>query len=382
MGGVVDFFEDVADTVVGFVEDIWEFQVDLLEEVIDFITLDWLLPDIPVPNSPTYNGSDRVANTISEGVFIARGYGRCKIGGNKIRFNAADASDLRIILAHCMGPVQGAVSYQVNDIDWGDLSGSQSKTEYTGTETQTADGRFTTDACAYRGIAYTAFTFEKNNKQIGSNPNITTVMDLLLCAPLDGGADEHTRCPGVIMYDWYVNVEGYDPSELDLNEFKSLEALCDAVPSGGTLPRYRFDYIFDGDVSINDAKKLIWKSFNGRCIRSQGKIKPVWDSGQMSDGAGGLTAKTVQYAFDMDNIVKDAFSWKPLERPNIVRIYFKDSDQNYKTSSVEVKDKLDIAKNGEILYEEIDWFITDREIASRRAKYIFKKKAKYIFIFV
>ncbi|MFH1616906.1 MAG: hypothetical protein ABIG61_17710, partial [Planctomycetota bacterium] len=195
----------------------------------------------------------------------------------------------------------------------------------------------------------------------------------LLCAPLAGGADAATRNNAVILYDWYLNVEGYLAANLDLNAFKSLEELCDTVPTGGALPRYRFDFNFDTDMSINDAKKLIWQSFNGRVIMSQGKLKPVWDGAQMADGAGSLTAKTVSHAFTEDNIVKDSFTWKQPERPNVVRIHFKDSDKQYKNSSVEIKDLTDIDNNGEILYEEKAYYITNQEIARRRAKYKFDK---------
>lgn len=337
------------------------------------IMVDLLMPDIPeMGGSPTY-ASDRIGNTISEGIPCSRCYGKPKIGGNKIRFNDKDASDLRIIVAHCQGEINNITRYEVNDIEWSELTGSHTKTLYKGNRTQTPDGRFTDKASAYRGIAYTAFTFEKNDKQIGYDPTITAVTEGLLCVPLAGGADAFTRNPAVELYDWYLNVEGYSAGDLDLNAFKSLEELCDEVPTGSSLPRYRFDFNIDVNMAINDAKKLIWQSFNGRTIMSQGKIKPVWDSGQMADGSGSLTAKTVSHAFDMDNIVKDSLTWKQPERPNIVRIHFKDSSKNYKNSSVEIRDKHDIGINGEILHEEKCWFITDAEIARRRCQYKFNK---------
>lgn len=245
-------------------------------------------PDLSM--SPTYS-SNIIGDTVSEGMYISRCYGQCEIGGNALRYNDPDDNDLRIILGHCQGPINSFVSYEVNDIAWGSLTGAHTKTEYTGTRTQTADARFAVDASAYRGIAYTALTFVKNDQQIGYNPNITTIIEGLLCAPLAGGADAFTRNPAVIMYDWLINVEGYSAGDIDLNSFKSLEALCDAVPAGGTLPRYRFDYNFDTPAAMVEGKKLIWQSFNGCTIKSQGKIKAVWDSGQMADGAGGLTAK-------------------------------------------------------------------------------------------
>ncbi len=372
MGGVVDFGEKLIKDVGGVVVDkvltpAWELATG------PFVMLyDMIIPEEDIPGAPAI--PDRIGNTMSEGVFVSRTYGTCKIGGNKIRFNAATDTDLRVIIGHCMGPVSGVSRYEVNDLEWSTLTGSHSKTEYTGTRTQTADGRFSSDASAYRSIAYTAFTFAKNDQQVGYNPNVTVTMDGMLCAPLAGGASAFTRNPAVILYDWLINVEGYSAGDLDLNAFKSLEALCDAVPSGSSLPRYRFDYSFDSGISINDAKKLIWSSFNGFSIMSHGKFKPVWDSAQMADGSGGLTAKTSSHAFTLDNIVKDSFKWKQLERPNLVRIDFLDSEKQYKSSSVEVMDESDINENGEILYNEKAPYITNIELARRRAKFKFNKK--------
>lgn len=343
-----------------------------------------LTPDMPdisdisalpeLAGSDTYSSkSGQVRNTIAEGVFVALCYGKCKIGGNQIRFNDPDDSDLRAIVGHCRGPVGGIARWEINDIEWSELTGAHTKTEYTGTRTQTPDARFSDRASAYRSMAYTAFTFVKNDRQTGTTPRVTVIMEGLLCAPLAGGADAFIRNPAVILYDWYLNVEGYAAADLDLNAFKSLEALCDEIPSGSSLPRYRFDFNFDVNMTVNDAKKIIWQSFNGRVIMSQGKLKPVWDSGQMADGSGGLTAKTVSHAFTEDNIVKNSFAWNQPDRPNIVRIYFKDSDKNYKNSSVEMKDEHDISINGEILHEEKAWYITHEEIANRRCKFKFNK---------
>lgn len=332
-------------------------------------------PDIPEPDaSPTYNGlNDRIGNTITEGIPIARCYGVCKIGGNKIRFNDKDDADLRVIVAHCLGEVEGILTWYINDLEWSTLTGIHTKTEYKGTRTQTADGRFTDKASAYRSIAYTAFTFKKNDNQIGYDPNVVVIMQGMKCLPLAGGAKTFSRNPAVILYDWYLNVEGYTAGELDLNAFKSLEALCNAVPAGSSTPRYYFDYNYDADITMNDAKKILWQSFNGRVIMSQGKLKPVWDFFQVANGSGGLATKTVSHAFTEDNIVKDSFTWRQIERPNIVRINYIDSTKKYKKTSVEEKDERDIGINGEILQEESCWFITESEIARRRAKYKFNR---------
>ncbi len=180
-------------------------------------------------------------NEISEDIFVARCYGGTLLGGNKIRFNEPNATDLRIIIGHCLGEVDGIQDWFVNDIEWSTLSGSHTKTEYTGTRAQTADARFAVRPSAYRGIAYTAFTFEKGDNQVGANPTITVLMQGLKCTPIGGGAKAFTRNNSVIMYDWSLDVEGYNAGDLNADAFSSLAALCNEVPAGGILPRIRIN---------------------------------------------------------------------------------------------------------------------------------------------
>ncbi|RLB10834.1 MAG: hypothetical protein DRG39_05455, partial [Deltaproteobacteria bacterium] len=141
----------------------------------------------------------------------------------------------------------------------------------------------------------------------------------------------------------------------------------------GKSPRYTFDFVFDSKTTINDAKKLIWKSFNGRCITSQGKIKPVWDAAEEHDGASGLQAKAVKHNFTQDNIVKGSISWGKVKKPNIVRIHYINAHDGFKKTLVEVKDERDIEAKGEIVYEETCWWITEPDVAKRRAQYKFDK---------
>ncbi len=388
MGDVTNFIDDVGDVI----SDAWDYIAEdplrlflpyaIIEAAMDLVS-DLVMPTMPAAGSaamaastaasPTYK-SDNIGNTISEGVRVARVYGTCKIGGNKLRFNAATNSDLRVIVAHCQGPISSYVKLYVNDLDVADADESPAHTRsvYTGTRTQTADARFSKRASAYRGMAYTAWTFEKNDRKVGYNPNITVVVNGMLVQFWDD-AETHvfSRNPALVLWDWYLNVEGYTVADLDQNAFLSLFAHCAATPSG-SLARSLFDYAFDTDMSIEDAKEIIWRAFRGQVIMSQGKLKPVWDAAQMPDGAGGLTAKTVAHAFTEDNIVKGTFEWSQPERYNTVRVICKDStDYTYRTTTVEVKDEQDIAINGEILYEEQCFFITNREVALRRARMLF-----------
>ena len=117
----------------------------------------------------------------------------------------------------------------------------------------------------------------------------------------------------------------------------------------------------------------MFQAFNGRVIKSQGLLKPVWDSNQMANGIGGLTTKTISHAFTEDNIVKNSLTWKQPERPNTVRIHYIDSGKDYQKTACEIKDEFDIDTNGEILFEEKAWWITEGEIARRRCRFKFNK---------
>ena len=210
-----------------------------------------LIPDLSIPDfdeSLTY-GSNQIRNTISEGIPVARCYGLCKVGANKIRYNAKDASDSKIIYGVCVGEVDAIATFYVNDIVSTDLkAGAFTPTVYEGSRAQTPDGRFADRASAYRGMAYVAATFAKEDSQVGADPHLAVIVGGLKCAPLAGGADAFTRNNAVVMYDWYLNVEGYTAGDINLNSFKSLEALCNEIPTGGTLVRYRFDFSFDTNV--------------------------------------------------------------------------------------------------------------------------------------
>jgi len=144
----------------------------------------------------------------------------------------------------------------------------------------------------------------------------------------------------------------------------------------GKQPRYTFDFVFDTNIEKVDALQIMWNSFNGKTIQSQGTIKPVWDAAEEHDGAGSLRTKSVSHAFDHDNTVPGSFSWGRLKKPNIVRIHYRDSADNFKKTSVELRDDKDIADRGEIVHNETCWYITEKQVAIRRCKFKFDK-ARY-----
>lgn len=144
----------------------------------------------------------------------------------------------------------------------------------------------------------------------------------------------------------------------------------------GKTSRYTFDFNFDTKMSINDAERLIWKSFHGKVIRSQGIYKPVWDGDKEHDGAGGLQNKASVFSFDEDNIVKGLFSHKRLDSPNIFICNFINAHDNFQKDMIELRDEADISDRGEIVYDETSWYVKDKSVAKRRVNFK-KNKARY-----
>ena len=246
-----------------------------------------MMPD--QSTSPTY-ASDQIRNLTAEGVPVSRCYGKCKIGGNKIRFSpdksltlsefksefptfafgSGGLTDIRImgsmyheeyeyetekdyfdmLVAHCQGEVQGVVTYYINDIEWSELEGeNHSKTEYCGTRSQLTDSRFSVDILGspYRDMAYTAFTLNDTDKQVGRNPQVAVVMEGIKCLSLtnDIATMSFSRNNAVILADWYSNVERYSTS-----------AVFDGVTIVSGLNTYSSNlivfngYIYSGDNEI------------------------------------------------------------------------------------------------------------------------------------
>ena len=490
------------------------------------------IPQLPSVGtaSPTYTSIEPI-NTTQEGIPVPRAYGYCELGGNILRQNSSSDADQRVIVGHCQGSVSQILTTTVNDEVWDTIQGNPTRNYYSGTTTQFHDTRFSGVSSAYRGLAYSAFTFAKSN-QTGGNPQILT-MGRWMCCENTSGVSIWTNNPGIILYDWYKNVEGWDENALEKTYFDDLATYCqpDAGISGGTAifrpaldgntvtatttansdyfpfmsfspktsktggqlrnqwyaavatnqriqidfgqpviidkmiienahrgaentafgmknfdvrasnnsaafanktvghvlwetavfdnsgvsfqaakhvasdvedpqtftwsnstpyrywaiqikdnwggevvgvrkaefyghlnKRYTFDFVFDAKINKNDAKKVIWKSFNGCAIWSQGKIKPVWES-----------AKDIAYSFTMDNIVHGSLTWGRPKKPNIIRINYKDAYDGNKKTCVELKDELSLKERGEILYEEDCWWINNSSTARRRLQFFFNK---------
>ena len=130
----------------------------------------------------------------------------------------------------------------------------------------------------------------------------------------------------------------------------------------GNCPRYQFDYVFDSTSTLNDAKKMLWKSFHGSVIRNQGLLTPIYEK-----------AGAIVHAFTLDNIVKDSLSWGKPIRPNIFRIHFINAHDSFRKDVVELKNEDEIAAKGPIINEEQCYFITEPEIAMRRCQQKYNK---------
>jgi len=324
---------------------------------------------IDEPDTPSY--ADNIGNTMSSSAPVPLGFGRVKTGGNVVRISPS-GNTRAFIVSICEGPINAYSGVSVNGIGWsalrGVIKGEHTKTEYSGTSVQTTDSRFVDKAQTYRNTAYLAFTFnikqeqKKEWKQVTADPTITSVIEAKMIPPIAGGSDTFSRNPAVIYWYVYTVLEGRSSADLNTTEFQALETYCDAVPDGGTLPRYLFDYIFETPTSVTDIKKLLDRSFNGTCIWSEGQIKPVWEK----------SADPV-YHFTLNNIVAGSFSWSQPDSPNIVRVQYLDSDNDFKKEIIELRDETSIAEKGEIIHEENAYFITHKELARRRLQLLFNR---------
>jgi hypothetical protein len=247
----------------------------------------------------TYFG-DTIRDTTSNETPIPLAVGSVRLGANKVRMSEPGKTKRVFDLTVCQGEIESFDQTWVNDILWEDLKGNatndaHTKIEYLGTKYQQADFRFdatTEQAESYRGIAYVAARV-KATPQMGGDPTFVFQIKGKKIPTLAAlSVDAFTNTPAVILRYIISELEGKSDAEIDTAEFQVLETYCDTVPTDGTEARYQFDYVFDVRSSLNDMKKLLWESFNGRTIWSQGKIKPVWER-DLNYGTGTATAVTV-----------------------------------------------------------------------------------------
>ncbi|MFH1449113.1 MAG: hypothetical protein ABIG09_01665, partial [bacterium] len=126
--------------------------------------------------------------------------------------------------------------------------------------------------------------------------------------------------------------------------------------------RYTFDFVQDSKISKNDFKKMLFGSFRGSAIWSQGKLKPVWEK-----------ARDSVYGFTEDNIVYGSLTWGRPKKPNLVRIHYIDGYGTFGKTFIELKDEQSIRERGETVYEETCWWINNGTVARRRCKFLFDK---------
>lgn len=306
-----------------------------------------------------------VMTTMEENLAIPLAYGQVRIAGNVIHgWN----NDLHI--AFCQGEIDSFNSIKINDVAIADVKDDAgtgvSHSEYTGTNTQIADTRFSVDErMANRGVAYIALTFPTTMLTSGGIPNVTSLIRGKKCRPLanlTAGTEVYSRNNAVTLADFLINTCKELSTLIDLTSFQTLETYCNAIPTGQTIPRYRLDYSFTNAMSVSDALSIIEASFNGRAIYSQGVWKAVYEkSGSLS------------HTFTEDNIVQESFSWRKKERKNIFRIHYLDSSDDYRPAVIEMRDETSIAEIGDSLYEEEANYITNTEIAQRRCQLRYDK---------
>jgi hypothetical protein len=313
-----------------------------------------------------------ISTTMEENIPIPRIYGKIKTSGNVLQ-----GGNNNLHVAFSEGEIYAISELRINNVSAADIEPDDDGTEisynvYYGTTTQEPDDRLDITENilykqAYRGIAYIAFTFPKTLQVSAGVPSVTATIQGIKCRPLSdltAGTPAYTRNPAVILADFALNIKKYSVTDIDTASFQALEAYCNAVPTGSILPRYRLDYSFSGG-SISDAQNIIESSCLCRLIRSQGVYKVVYEC-----------SKSSVFDFTEDNIVQGSLSWERRMRKNIIRVNFINSAEEYRSDTVEVRDDESVALIGDQLFNEQANYITDAEIAQRRAQY-WRDKFKY-----
>ena len=312
----------------------------------------------------SYAPAPPIATTMEENLPIPLIYGQVKTSGNVIQ-----GGNNNLHVAFAEGEINAYSDIRINNVPVATVKDDDGNLitydMYYGGTTQTEDSRLDITGVAaykqsYRNTAYIAFTFPTTLQVSAGIPNVTATIAGKKCRPLtdlSAGTPVYTRNPAVIMADFAINVKKYSAASIDTTSFQALETYCNAIPTGGTLPRYRLDYAFIGG-SIADAQAIIESAFLGRLIRSQGTYKVVYESSAAS-----------VFDFTEDNIVHGSLSWRRRMRKNIIRVHFLNSTEEYRPDVVEIRDEESITLIGDQVFEEHANYITDAEIAQRRAQY-------------
>ena len=178
-----------------------------------------------------------------------------------------------------------------------------------------------------------------------------------------------TRNPARIIYDFLTKVILFDASKIDEATFRTVRDYCKELVDGNA--RYYLDIIIDEQESLFDILQNMLTSFCGALIYSEDKIKLIVEKSEASNC----------FEFTESNIVEETFSfWRPSEPINQLKITYIDSDNEYRTETVIVKDNADIELNG-VLEKEISApFITRTCQAARIAQMLLDKATQTDFI--
>ena len=174
-------------------------------------SVDSLSPKLP---SATYDGN-RPYPTVKNNTPIAEAWGGpLAIAGNVIRANdPSDATWLKLLLAHCLGPIEEYLATFVNDKEFSTLNGTHYSVHGHGTTGQLPlqiDGVdiFSDKYCAFKGLAYSGYKFKKTSTDIGgTQPTIYEIIKGRQLIPISINAVEGTktwsRNPADILWDYY-----------------------------------------------------------------------------------------------------------------------------------------------------------------------------------
>jgi len=208
------------DDVVDFVVAPFKVVNELIDTSIDIVTdsFKWVagaVVDIPKIPSSTYGG-DSPYITVNNGKVMAEAYGGpFAIAGNLLRSNdpASDATWAKLVLGHCQGPIEEYLATFVNGKEFSQLAGTHYMVHGYGDSSQeplriSGTDLFDDKYCAFKGLAHSAYKFNKNSKHIGSStPSIVEIIKGRKLIPISTngleGDNAWSRSIANVLWDYY-----------------------------------------------------------------------------------------------------------------------------------------------------------------------------------
>ena len=377
--GLFSWVEDLWDSAVDIVQDVFSFVGDVFEEVIS-----WFTPETPDLESQ-YGGT--LVNKQSNIAPIPVIYGIRKVGGVRVFVETSSGGThehLYIALVLCEGGIDSIQEIYIDDelavaangVVTTNFSGNLWINKYTGTDTQVADALLK-EAPSWnndhklKGVAYLACKLKWNKDIYSSLPSITAIVKgRKVYQPLKdttvGGSGSH-RANTPSTWEWIHNPadclldymrndrfgKGLPISAFESNfdSWRAAATKCNALETtvgSAQISRFWCNANLNTDAKVLDNVKVLLSGMRGLLPFSDGVYKLIVEDKQT----------TVEYAanksYDLDTIIGgisiNGMSKK--DRFNKVTATFPNPDANWQLDTV------DYPEEGSTLHT--DWIDEDR----------------------